>query len=115
MSTSANATPRDRRAAAISSQRWQYLRPYSSTFIGQTRNGDESHALAAPDLQRDDGALVEPGKQLVELLDALQLGVLALVHHGEQDVALAHVGLRVGPHVGDHQAALQAEALLLLG
>src|SRR5262245_56653107 len=99
MSTSVRTTPSDRRAAPISSQRWQYGLPYNSTFIGQPRNRDESHALAAAYLQRDDGVLVQAGKQLVELLDRLELGVLARVHHGEKNVALAHVGLGVGPHV----------------
>src|SRR5262245_25584689 len=80
MSTSVNATPSARRAAAISSHRWQYGRPYISTFVSEPRNRNEGDAFAATHLQRDHRALVEAGQQPVELLHRAQLGVLALVH-----------------------------------
>ena len=71
-------------------------------FAGQAGNGHERRGLAAPHLQGDHRVAVEAGEQLVELLDRLQLGVLALVDQRQQHVALAHVRLGVGAHVGHH-------------
>src|SRR5688572_15004699 len=114
-STSSKSMPSERSWAAISSQRWQPSRLYSLAFVSEARDGHERGAFAALHLQGDHRVLVEPGEDLVELLDRFQLRVLALVHHGEQHIALANVGLGVRPHVGHHQAVIQVEAFALLG
>src|SRR5512134_2863656 len=114
-SISSNATPSARSSAAICSHKWQPRRPYSLTLIGEPGDRHERRALAAPDLKRDDRVLVQAGKQLVELLDRPELGVLTLVYQGKEHVALAHVGLGVGPHLGDDQAVREAQSFLLLG
>src|SRR6185503_17280519 len=113
-STFSKSMPSARSSAAISSQRWQPWRPYSLALVSEARDGDEGGVLAAAHLEGEHGVLVEPGEELGELVHALELGVLPLVHHGEEHVALAHVGLRIRPHVGDDEAVVHVERLLLL-
>src|SRR3954468_4150681 len=109
------AMPKARSRRATRSPRWHPARPKSLAFVSQSGDGDEGDRLAPLDLQRDHRALVEAGEQLVELIDRLELSMLALVDHGEQHIALAHVGARAGLHFRDDDATLHLHVLLLVG
>src|SRR4051812_10834091 len=72
----------------------------NSALVGEPRDRHEGGTLAAPHLECQHGTLVEPGEHLVELVDRLELGLLALVDDHQQHIAFSDVDLRVGADIG---------------
>src|SRR4249920_1160158 len=100
--------------AAILPQGGSLPRDAPSPLVRKSVDRDESHRVAAPHLQREYRILVQRHQDLVQLFHRADVGVLALVHDAEQDIAAPHVGAHVRLDLGHQHDAGNLQLLLLL-